>query len=100
LPLALSRVSGAPAAIWCSWDVRTAVDLHATQVAILVRGLKLLASGGRLVYSTCSLDPLQDEAVVAAALRTGPRRGRKPRERGGGEPDVTRRVAERGESMK
>ncbi len=36
---------------------------------ILVRGLELLAEGGRLVYSTCSMNPLEDEAVVAMALQ-------------------------------
>ena len=33
-----------------------------------MRGLELLDTGGRLVYSTCSLNPIEDEAVVAAAL--------------------------------
>ena len=38
------------------------------QLSILSRALALLRPGGRLVYSTCALDPLQGEAVVAAAL--------------------------------
>ena len=36
---------------------------------ILKRGLDLLEVGGRLVYSTCSLNPVEDEAVIASMLR-------------------------------
>ncbi len=43
-------------------------DLHARQVALLANALQLLAPGGRLVYSTCSLEPEENEAVVAEAL--------------------------------
>ena len=39
------------------------------QLAILKRGLQLLSSQGKLVYSTCSLNPIENEAVVAAALQ-------------------------------
>ena len=38
------------------------------QLRILHRGLELLAPRGRLVYSTCSLNPIEDEAVIATAL--------------------------------
>ena len=46
-----------------------ALALHPLQVAIALRGLQLLRVGGRMVYSTCSLNPLEDEAVVAELLR-------------------------------
>jgi len=38
------------------------------QLRNLLRGLELLETGGRLIYSTCSLNPIEDEAVVAAAM--------------------------------
>jgi hypothetical protein len=42
--------------------------MHRLQLGILLRGLDLLLPGGRLVYSTCSMNPIEDEAVVAAAI--------------------------------
>jgi 16S rRNA (cytosine967-C5)-methyltransferase len=38
------------------------------QQAILTQSLQLLAPGGRLVYSTCSLEPEENGVVVAKAL--------------------------------
>jgi 16S rRNA (cytosine967-C5)-methyltransferase len=40
------------------------VDLHARQVAILRNAREALRTGGRLVYSTCSLEEEENERVV------------------------------------
>lgn len=42
--------------------------LNATQKAILLKGLHLLRPGGRLVYSTCTYAPEENESIVHQAL--------------------------------
>ncbi|XP_003390635.2 PREDICTED: tRNA (cytosine(34)-C(5))-methyltransferase-like, partial [Amphimedon queenslandica] len=55
--------------IWRSWNPNTPLSLHRLQLRLLMRGLELLKPGGRLVYSTCSMNPIEDEAVIAGALK-------------------------------
>ena len=54
--------------LWRRWSPRLGYGVHRVQLNLLLRGLQLLVAGGRLVYSTCSLNPIEDEAVVAHAL--------------------------------
>ncbi|KDN48403.1 hypothetical protein RSAG8_02995, partial [Rhizoctonia solani AG-8 WAC10335] len=58
--------------IWKSWTVMNGNGLHALQLRILIRAMNLLKPGGRLVYSTCSMNPVENEAVIAAALKKFP----------------------------
>jgi 16S rRNA (cytosine967-C5)-methyltransferase len=43
-------------------------DLQRKQVAILESATQRVAPGGRLVYSTCSLEPEEDEQVIEKAM--------------------------------
>jgi len=52
------------------WRLKAAdlPDLHVRQVAILQSALGQLAPGGRAVYSTCSLEPEENQSVVDEVL--------------------------------
>jgi 16S rRNA C967 or C1407 C5-methylase (RsmB/RsmF family) len=56
--------------IWKSWTPGNGASLHPLQLRILLRAMQLLKPGGRMVYSTCSFNPTENEAVVAAALKS------------------------------
>ena len=55
--------------LWRRWNVGLGMGLHTLQVRIALHAARLLRLGGRMVYSTCSLNPIENEAVVAEILR-------------------------------
>ncbi|KAI8990721.1 cytosine-5--methyltransferase [Trametes punicea] len=58
--------------IWKHWSPMDGNGLHSLQLRILQRAMRMLKKGGRIVYSTCSLNPVENEAVVVAALKSIP----------------------------
>jgi len=56
--------------IWGKWGIGSACSLYPLQIMIAQRGLRLVKYGGLMVYSTCSMSPYEDEAVIAEILRT------------------------------
>jgi 16S rRNA C967 or C1407 C5-methylase (RsmB/RsmF family) len=56
--------------VWRTWTQASALALHALQAQIAWKGVSdLLRVGGTMCYSTCSLNPVENEAVVAEILR-------------------------------
>lgn len=58
--------------LWRDWSPAMGLGLHGLQVRILDRACQMTKVGGRIVYSTCSMNPLEDEAVLATILSKYP----------------------------
>ena len=56
--------------VWGKWSPQGGRSLHDLQINLLRKAVKLVRPGGVVVYSTCSLDPIENEAVVAEVIRT------------------------------
>ena len=55
--------------IWKRWNQLNAMALHNLQLGIALKGARLTRVGGQMVYSTCSMNPMENESVVAELLR-------------------------------
>lgn len=51
------------------WSLHKIADMARKQKSLLYSAIQCLKPGGRLVYSTCTLAPEENEAVVAHALK-------------------------------
>ena len=54
--------------VWTKWLPSGGKTLHSLQIDLLLRAIKVARSGASIVYSTCSLDPIENEAVIARIL--------------------------------
>mmetsp|Transcript_2611 Transcript_2611/g.5528 ORF Transcript_2611/g.5528 Transcript_2611/m.5528 type:complete len:853 (-) Transcript_2611:38-2596(-) len=54
--------------LWRRWRAKKGVLLHTLQLQIALSAASLLKVGGRMVYYTCSINPIEDEAVVASII--------------------------------
>lgn len=54
------------------WNPQTIKRLGAIQKQLLKAAFKILRPGGTLVYSTCSVEPQEDEAVISDLLQSEP----------------------------
>ena len=55
--------------VWKKWLPSGGKTLHKLQLELLIKAISLTKPGGRIVYSTCSLDPIENEAVISEILR-------------------------------
>ena len=54
---------------WKKWDTHAGMSLHNLQITLLIRAINMTKVGGTIVYSTCSLNPIENEAVLTEVMR-------------------------------
>ena len=55
--------------LWRYWQPHLGLELHSRQLQIAMRAARLLDVGGTMAYSTCSMNPIENEAVVWSLLK-------------------------------
>ena len=64
------RFTAAEPGTWRSWSRRTVAESVRLQRRLLASGIRALKPGGTLVYSTCTVNAEENEAIVEGALGT------------------------------
>ncbi|GFE55304.1 proliferating cell nuclear antigen [Babesia ovis] len=59
--------------VWTMWKAVGGLHMHRLQLSIIKRVMQLLKPGGTLIYSTCSLNPLENEAIASYIASEGRR---------------------------
>ena len=54
--------------LWAKWRPGLGLRLHSLQLQLALRAASLLRVGGRMAYSTCTFNPIEDEAVVGSLI--------------------------------
>ena len=54
---------------WKYWSAKDGLDLHHVQLQLLQRAVQLTKLGGLVVYSTCSLNPIEVVRIKAERSR-------------------------------
>ena len=67
-----SAMTDQPKTLLAKLEATRQAELLATQAAILDTAAALLKAGGRLVYSTCTIDPAENQQQIAAFLQRHP----------------------------
>jgi NOL1/NOP2/sun family putative RNA methylase len=66
------RFTAAEPGTWRSWSRRIVTESARLQRRLLASGIRALKPGGTLVYSTCTLNAEENEAIVEGALASFP----------------------------
>lgn len=66
------RFTASEPGTWRSWSKRTVTESARVQRRLLTSGIRALKPGGTLVYSTCTINADENEAIVLGALDAFP----------------------------